>query len=165
MDFRFWRKNSAVPDDVLAWNVMVAVTDPDRCWQIASAFRQTKVPGSVLTCEMSFLMGSLVREAIRTAFTGDRRRAAITSAESAYFKTFDDQSSEDLPDDMKAVYGDIRLGQVARAALAAYAEHDDMLFLTSSEFVHRIMGDPRMKFEIMPILERCRDSVLKALKK
>jgi hypothetical protein len=101
---------------------MVAATDPDRCWQIASPFRKTSVPGSVLTCETSFLMGSIVRDAIRATFTDERQRAAIASAESAYFKTFDDQSEEELPDEMKVVYGNIRIGDVARLALARYAE-------------------------------------------
>jgi hypothetical protein len=162
MDWRFWRSSRS--DDVRAWNVMVAATDPDRCWQLASTFRDTKAPGSVLTCEMSFLMGSIVRDAIRAAMPADRHRAAILSAESAYFKTFDDQSDEELPKEMQAVYGNIRLGHVARMALAAYGDHNDSLLLTLGVFVQRIKGDPRMKYEIMPVLEESRRSAIKALK-
>lgn len=164
MNLQFWKKRET-RHDVLAWNVMVAATDPDRCWEIAAPFRSTKVPGSVLTCEMSFLMGSIVRDAVRDAFSGDRQQAAIKAAEAAYFKTFNDQSDEDLPDEMKAVYGNARIGDIARAALAQYAEYNDLLISTSSVFVQRIGGDPRMKFEIMPILEQCRRSLLKALTK
>lgn len=164
MGFKFWRRKEKPDIEVVAWNVMVAFTDPDRCWQTASVFRETSVPGSVLTCEMSFLMGSIVRDAIRTTFAGERQRIAIKAAESAYFKTFDDQSGEELQDEMKAVYHNARLGDVARQALSGYGENNDELFLTSSLFVNRIKGDPRMKYEIMPILEESQRSVIRALK-
>ena len=75
------------------------------------------------------------------------------SAEAAYFKTFDDQSDEELPPEMEEIYGRVRLGHVARIALAAYGEQNDVLLMTSSIFVRRIKGDPRMKYEIMPIFE------------
>lgn len=163
MDLRCWRKK-AIPDDVLAWNVMVAATDPDRCWQIASAYCQTKLPSNVLTCEMSFLMGSIVRDAIRAAFVGDRQRVAIAAAESAYFKTFDDESTEALPEGMKAVYGDVRIGEVARDALEQYGEQSDMLYLTSRLFMHRIKGDPRDVHGLMPILQESTEVVRKLLK-
>lgn len=124
-----------------------------------------KIPGNVLTCEMSFLMGRIVRGAIRSTFASDRQQAAITSAESAYFKTFDDQSKEEPPEEMKALYGNVRLGEAMRAVLALYAKYDNILDLTSSLFVSRIKGDPRMKYEIVPTLEECRHSMLKVLLK
>lgn len=70
-----------------------------------------------------------------------------------------------MPDELKTVYGNVRLGHVARVALAAYGEHADSLFLTSSVFVHRIKGDPRMTFEVTPIFEESRRSIMAALKK
>ena len=66
---------------------------------------------------------------------------------------------------MKAVYGNIRLGHVARIALAAYGEKDDFLQLTWSIFVLRIKGDLRMKYEVMPLFEESRRSIMAALRK
>lgn len=80
-----WRKKTHQLD-ALCWNLMVAATDPDRCWDMASTFRKTAVPGSVLTCETSFLMGSIVRDVIRSKVAGDKQRQCVMSAESAYFK-------------------------------------------------------------------------------
>ena len=158
MNLRFWKKKEEERPsiDVLTWNLMVAATDPDQCWEMASLFRTTSMPSNVLNCETSFLMGSIARDIIRTTVAQELQRQALMSAEAAYFKTFDDQSDEELPPEMVAVYGRIRLGHIARIALAAYGEHNDALFLTSSVFVDRIKGDPRMKFEITPIVEQRR---------
>lgn len=95
MRIQFWKPKPASLHEVLSWNVMVAATDPDRCWQVASSFRNTDLPGSAMTCETSFLMGSIVRDAIRASFTDGRQRSGVMSAESAYFKTFDDQSEDE----------------------------------------------------------------------
>jgi hypothetical protein len=153
MNLFFWRKKEGPTLDELSWNLMVTAIDPDKCWEMASLFRKTSVPGNVLTCETSFLMGSIVRDIIRSVIPDAKQKQALMSAEAAYFKTFDDQSEEDLPSEMKAVYGEDQLGQVARIALAAYGEHSDMLFLTTPIFVRRINGDPRITYEVMPLLE------------
>ncbi len=163
MGFLFWKAKEKGRHEVLSWNLMVAATDPDLCWKIASTFRTTSIPGNALTCETSFLMGSIVRDVIRAAFTDERQRQSIMSAESAYYKTFDDQSEDELPEGMKAVYGGIRLGHVARIALAAYGEENDFLPTTSSIFIHRIKGDPRMKYEVTPIFEEHRRSMMATL--
>ena len=125
-------------------------------------FRDTSVPNNVRTCETSFLMGSIVRDIIRTTVPEAHQRSCITSAESAYYKTFDDQSDEPLPPDMAKVYGSLTLGHVSRIALAAYGEDNDSLYLTSAKFVHRLKGDPRMKYEVTPLLEE-RASLLRGL--
>lgn len=132
---------------------MVTAIDPDRCWKMASLFRKTSVPSNVLTCETSFLVGSVVRDIIRTIIPEVKQQQALMSAEAAYFKTFDDQSEDDLPSEMREIYGDDRLGHVARIALAAYGEHNDTLFSTAPIFVRRIKGDPRMTYEITPLLK------------
>ena len=162
MSFFFWRKKERPSLDVLSWNLMVAATDPDKCWETASLFRKTSVPGSVLTCETSFLMGSIVRDIIRLVVPEANQKSALISAEAAFFKTFDDQSDEALPAEMAAVYGNVKLGHVARIALAAYGEHSDSLFLTAPIFVRRIKGDPRMTHEITPILEERKSALQKA---
>ncbi|MFA5633031.1 MAG: hypothetical protein WC997_16105 [Porticoccaceae bacterium] len=153
MNFFFWRKKERPSLDVLGWNLMVAATDPDQCWEMASLFRKTDLPSNVLTCETSFLMGSIARDIIRSIISEPEQRKVLMSAEAAYFKTFDDQSGEELPPEMEEIYGRDRLGHVARIALAAYGEQNDVLLMTSSIFVHRIKGDPRMKYEIMPLFE------------
>ena len=162
MNLFFWKKKERTPLDTLSWNLMVEATDPDKCWETASLFRKTSVPGNVLTCETSFLMGSVVRDIVRSAIREPEQRQALMSAEAAYFKTFDDQSEEELPPEMAAVYGKVRLGHVARIALAAYGEHNDALFLTSAIFIGRIKGDPRMTFEVIPILEERKAMLSKA---
>lgn len=158
MNLFFWRKKTdARPSlDVLSWNLMVTATDPDKCWELASQFRSTSVPGNVLDCETSFLMGSVVRDILRDTVSAEAQKQALMSAEAAYFKTFDDQSDEELPPEMKAVYGDVRLGHVARIALAAYGEQGDSPNLSIPIFVRRIKGDPRMTHEIAPLLKQRR---------
>ena len=141
---------------------MVAAIDPDQCWKIASLFRDTGIPGSVRTCEASFLMGSIVRDIVRSTVPEAHQQSCITSAESAYYKTFDDQSIDPLPPEMTSVYGSLTLGHVSRIALAAYGEDHDSLFLTSAKLVQRLKGDPRMKSEIMPLFEE-RASFLRGL--
>ncbi len=144
---------------------MVAALNPDKCWELASQYRKTGLPGSVLTCETSFLLGSVVRDIIRDAVPPAILQQCIATAESAYFKTFDDQSDSPLPAEMKRVYGEATLGQVSRVALAAYGEQGDTLFLTGATFVHRIKGDPRMKFEITPLIEERAESLRTAFTK
>lgn len=165
MKLAFWKKKEKSPLDILSWNLMVAATDPDRCWDLASNFRKTSIPGSVLTCETSFLMGSIVREVIRSRMPAEQQRQCVLSAEAAYYKTFDDQSDEPLPPEMEAVYGKIRIGHVARIALAAYGEKADQLLLTSAIFVHRIKGDPRMVYEVTPLFEERKATLSNALAK
>jgi len=161
MRFAFWKKKDPMKLENMSWNLMVAATDPDKCWEIASLFRDTGMPSNVLSCETSFLMGSAVRDIIRTSVPEEYQRQCITSAEAAYFKTFDDQSDEPLPPEMTKIYGTATLGHIARIALAAYGDNNDSLFLTSAALVHRIKGDPRMKFEITPLIEE-RASVLRS---
>ena len=161
MRFAFWKKRDATKLEDMSWNLMVEATDPDKCWEIAGLFRDTGLPSNVLTCETSFLMGSVVRDIIRTTVPEEYQQQCIRSAEAAYFKTFDDQSDEPLPPEMARVYGDMTLGHVARIALAAYGESNDSLTLTTSTFVTRLKGDPRMKFEITPLIED-RASVLRS---
>ena len=165
MGLLFWKKKEKNRHEVVSWNLMVAATDPDQCCELASLFRETSIPGNALTCETSFLMGSMARDAIRASFTDERQKPSIMSAESAYFKTYDDQSEDELPEEMKSVYGNVRLGHIARIALAAYGEQNDLLALKSSIFIHRIKGDPRMKYEVLPIFEERRRSMIAALKK
>jgi hypothetical protein len=165
MNLAFWKKKDKGQLEVLSWNLMVAATDPDRCWDLASSFRKTSIPGSVLTCETSFLMGSIVREIIRSRVSVEQQRQSVLSAESAYFKTFDDQSEDPLPPEMEAVYGKIRLGHVARIALAAYDEQNDLLIATSAIFANRIKGDPRMKFEVTPLFEERKAALSSAFAK
>ena len=153
MRFAFWKRPVPSKLDTFSWNLMVAAIDPDQCWEIATMFRDTGMPSNVLTCETAFLMGSVARDVIRTTIPETHQRACITSAESAYYKTFDDQSTDPLPPEMARVYGSLTLGHVSRIALAAYGEEQDFLFLTSARLVQRLNGDPRMKFEIMPLLE------------
>lgn len=147
-----------------AWNIMVHATKPDRCWKIASEFRPTNIPGSVLTCEMAFLTASIVRGAVRATFPTHAQEKAITSSEAAYFKTFDDEAKNPLPDEMKTIYGSIQLNQLARSVLSQYGRMGDNLQLTVPLFIHRIHGDPRMLFEIMPSIETSRDQVVEALR-
>lgn len=162
MRFAFWKKPDPSKLETFSWNLMVAAIDPEQCWKIASLFRDTGMPGSVCTCETSFLMGSVVRDIIRSTVPEINQYSCITSAESAYYKTFDDQSTEPLPDEMSKVYGSLTLGHVSRMALAAYGEEHDSLFLTSATLVRRLKGDPRMKTEVMPLFEE-RSKLLRGL--
>ena|SRR3990167_1638308 len=164
MNLIFWRKKEGPSLDELCWNLMVTAIDPDKCWEMASLFRKTSVPSNVLTCETSFLMGSIVRNIIRSVIPEAKQRQALMSAEAAYFKAYDDQSEEELPPEMRAVYGENRLGHVARIALAAYREHDDMLFFTAPIFVRRINGDPRITYEVTPLLEERKALLSKVFK-
>jgi hypothetical protein len=153
MRLAFWKKKAPVDLDIMSWNLMVAAIDPDKCWEIAGPFRSTGIPSNVVTCEMSFLMGSVVREIIRTAVPQDQVTSCIASAEAAYFKTFDDESEDPLPPAMADFYGNTTLGHLSRAALAAYGKENDVLFLTTAIFVQRLKGDPRMKYEISQPVE------------
>ena len=162
MRFAFWKKPDPSKLDTFSWNLMVAAIDPDQCWKIATLFRDTGMPSNVLTCETSFLMGSIVRDVIRSTVPETHQRSCVTSAESAYYKTYDDQSDEPLPPDMAKVYGSLTLGHVSRIALAAYGEEHDSLFLTSARLIQRLKGDPRMKYEVTPLFEE-RASFLRGL--
>ena len=143
---------------------MVTAIDADKCWKMASLFRKTSVPSNVLTCETSFLMGSIVRDIIRSTIPEPKQRQALMSAEAAYFKAYDDQSVEELPPEMKTVYGENRLGHIARITLATYDEQGDMLFLTAPIFVRRINGDPRITYEVTPLLEERKALLTKVFK-
>ena len=99
-------------------------------------------------------MGSIVRNAVRELVPQSKQRACVMSAEAAYFKTFDDQSDDPLPPEMVAIYGSMALGHVARIALAAYGEGDDQLHLSIPVLIRRLKGDPRMAYEIAPLVER-----------
>ena len=155
MKLAFWKKQAPPPQlETLSWNFMVRATDPDECWDVAQHFRATELPENARTCEVSFLMGSVVRNAIRELVPESKQRACVISAEAAYFKTFDDQSDDPLPPEMVAVYGSMTLGHVARIALAAYGEGDDQLYLSIPVLVRRFKGDPRMAYEIAPFVER-----------
>ena len=147
---------------MLSWNLMDVALDADKNWEMASLFRTTSVPSNVLTCETSFLMGSVVRDIIRSVVPEDKQHQALMSAEAAYFKIFDDASEDELPPEMAAVYFKMRLGHVARIALQEYGEHNDMLFLTAPIFVRRIKGDPRMADEITPLVEERKAALSKA---
>jgi hypothetical protein len=161
MKLAFWKKEDPRKLEAVSWNLMVAAIDPDRCWEIAGLFRETGIPGSVRTCEVSFLMGSLVRDILRNTISDRHRAGCIRSAEAAYFQTFDEQSDDPLPAEMARIYGARALGDIAREALAQYAQDGDMLLLTSATLVHRLRGDPRMKYEISPLFEE-RASALQA---
>src|SRR5690606_8934774 len=93
----FWKKPDPSIIENMSWNLMVAALNPDKCWELASQYRKTGLPGSVLTCETSFLLGSVVRDIIRDAVPPALLQKCIATAESAYFKTFDDQSDSPLP--------------------------------------------------------------------
>jgi hypothetical protein len=110
-------------------------------------------------------MGSIVRDVIRSVIPDARQRQALSSAEKAYFKTFDDQSEEELPPQMAAFYGNESLGHVARAALTGYGEQGDVIFLTVPIFIRRIEGDPRMSYEITPLLEEQKLALSKVFSK
>jgi hypothetical protein len=162
MRFAFWNRPDPSKLEMFSWNSMVAAVDSAQCWKIAALFRTTGMPSNVLVCETSFVMGSIVRDIIRSTVPESNQRACITSAESAYHKTFDEQSADPLPAEMAKVYGSLTLGHVARIALAAYGEENDLLSLTSATLVRRIKGDPRMKYEVMPLFEE-RASFLRGL--
>lgn len=168
MRFAFRKKKDPRKLVTICWNLMAAAIDPDKCWEIASLFRDTGIAGSVRTCETSFLIGSIVRDIIQSIVPEATQRQCITSAEAAYFKTFDDHSNEPLPQEMTKVYGADTLGHVSRIALATYGENYDLLFLTSAILVQRINGDPRMKYEITPLFEErallLRNLFVKAIK-
>jgi len=162
----FWRKKKeeSLPLEKLAWNLMFTATDPDKNWEVASNFRKTDVPGNAVTCEVSFLMGSICRDIIRKAVRLELQDSAILSAEKAYKKTFEDESSEELPPEMRAVYGTSLLIEVATTALANYGTDSDFLPITLHTFVSRIHGDPRMISEIKPLIEERLNALQSAFK-
>lgn len=101
-------------------------------------------------------MGSVARSIIREFIPEAYRRTCIVSAESAYFKTFDEQSEEPMPVEMASFYKGMTLGHASRIALAVYGEDQDELFLTTGTYVRRLSGDPRMKVEVQPLFEERR---------
>lgn len=137
-------------------------TDPDRNWNFASSFRKTGIPGSVLTCETTFIMGSVVSGIIRERVNPSAVEKCIASAEKAYQQSFEDDSKSPLPEEMQKIYGPQRLDAVASNVLKQYAEDDDQLYLTVSRFVSRIKGDPRMKHEVLPLFEERRKMLIEA---
>ena len=159
----FKRKKKELPDlYVRSWNLMHFATDPDRNWNFAGNFRKTSIPGSVLTCETTFIMGSMVRGIIRERVSPTVSDACIESAERAYHQSFEEDSKETLPVEMQKVYGTQRLVDVASYVLKLYAEDSDLLCLTVFRFVARIHGDPRMAAEIRPLFEERRTMLIKA---
>jgi hypothetical protein len=155
MNFLFWRKKhpDSIPSETLAWNLAYMATDPDKCWELASQFRGTALPSNVITCETAFLLASVSRNIIRSTLRPEFQEKALLSAEAAFAKAFDEASEEEQPPEMLAVYGGASLREVAKTALANYAEDDDFLPVTVPNFVRRIRGDPRMAFEIQPLVE------------
>ncbi|OAI18134.1 MULTISPECIES: hypothetical protein [Methylomonas] len=151
----FWRKKKqdSLPLEELAGNLMFMATDPDKNWEVASDFRKTDLPNNAVTCELSFLMGSICRDIIRNEVRPELLDKAILAAEKVYVKTFEAESSEELPPEMRAVYGTSSLIQVATAALKRYGTDGDLLSVTLPTFVSRIHGDPRMALEIKPLIE------------
>jgi len=159
----FKRKAQELPDvHVRSWNLMHFATDPDRNWNLASSFRKTGVPGSVLTCETTFFMGSMTRGIIRERVNPSVMETCIASAEKAYQQSFEEDSKSPLPEEMQEIYGAQRLDAVASNALKQYAEDDDQLYLTVSRFVSRIKADPRMKHEVLPLFEERRKILIEA---
>lgn len=163
MNLLFWRKKKAdsLSPDRLAWNLVYTATDPEKCWELASLFRGYGVPNNVLTCETSFLMGSISRDIIRSTLQPELHEMALLSAEASYDKIFQDASSEEMPPEMLAVYTPNSLEEVARTALVAYGQFQDSLPLTLSVFVRRIKGHGFMKSEIQPLLEE-KSKILRA---
>ena len=137
-------------------------TDPDRNWTFASSFRKTGVPSSVLTCETTFIMGSMARGIIRERVNPSVLETCIASAEKAYQQSFEEDSKAPLPEEMQEVYGPQRLNAVASNALKQYEDDNDQLFLTISRFVSRIHGDPRMGQELLPLFEDRRKVLIEA---
>jgi Txe/YoeB family toxin of Txe-Axe toxin-antitoxin module len=159
MNLLFWRKKQpeSLPPEKLAWNLIYMATDPDKCWALASQFRRTGLPNNVMTCETSFLLASVCREVIRSTLRPEFAAKTLLSAEAAYTKAFEEASEEEQPPEMLAVYGGTSLREVASDAFTSYAEYEDLLPLTLPVFVRRIRGDPRMAFEIQPLVEEKRE--------
>ncbi len=141
---------------------MHMATDPDRNWNFASRFRNTGIPGSVLTCETTFITGSMVRGVVRERVNPYLMETCIASAEKAYQQSFEEDSKGPLPEEMQEIYGTQRLNVVASNALKQYAEDGDQLYLTVSRFISRINGDPRMKHEVLPLFEARREMLIEA---
>ena len=166
MNFLFWRKKQpeSLPPEKLAWNLIYIATDPDKCWELASLFRKTALPGNVITCETAFLLASVCRDIIRSTLRPEFTEKTLLSAEAAYAKAFDEASEEEQPPEMAAVYSGASLRDVAKVAFSSYAESDDFLPETLPTFVRRIRGDPRMTFEIRPLVEEKREVLRVAFK-
>lgn len=162
MNFLFWRKKQpdSLPPEKLAWNLIYMATDPDNCWELASQFRRTALPGNVITCETAFLLASVSRDIIRSTLRPEFQEKALLAAEAAFAKTFDEASEEEQPPEMIAAYGGGSLRDVASAAFQDYGREDDFLPATLPNFVRRIRGDPRMALEIRPLIEE-RQAVLR----
>lgn len=149
-----WKQRDPGKLELTSRNLMVAAIEPDKCWEIAGFLRNSRMPSNVLVCETAFLMGSIARDIIRTVMPQEYRRQCITSAEVAFFTAFDGLYRAPLPREMSKIYGTDSLGHVARIALAAYGEENDLLFLTSASLVRRLKGDPRMTQAITPLLKK-----------
>ena len=166
MNFLFWRKKQPDPEppEKLAWNLIYMATDPDKCWELASQFRKTTLPSNVITCETAFLLASVSREIIRSTLRAEFIEKTILSAEAAFTKAFDEASEEEQPQEMLSVYGGQSLREVSKVAFAGYAEGNDFLPITLPTYVRRIRGDPRMTFEIQPLVEEKRKVLRVAFK-
>jgi hypothetical protein len=136
MNLLFWRKkqHDSLPPETLAWNLIYMATDPEKCWELASLFRKTALPGNVTTCETAFLMASVSRNIIRSTLRSEFQETALLSAEAAFAKAFDEASEEEQPPEMLAAYGGASLREIAIAALFSYAKDDDFLPVTLPNF-------------------------------
>ena len=118
----FKRKVQDFPDvHVRSWNLMHVATDPDRNWSFASDFRKTEVPGSVLTCETTFIMGSVARGIIRERVDPSLVETCIASAAKAFHQSFEEDSKTSLPEEMQEIYGSQRLDAIASNWLCNWA--------------------------------------------
>lgn len=163
MMWPFKRKKQELPDvHIRSWNLMYFATDPDRNWNFASNFRKTGIPGSALTCETTFIMGSIVRGIIRERVNPSLVETCMASAEKAYREAFKEESKVPLPEEMQEIYGPQKLSVIASDALRQYAEDGDQLYSTVSRFISRINGDPRMKSEVLPLFEERRKMLIEA---
>ena len=97
-------------------------------------------------------MGSLARGIIRERVNPSLVETCIASAEKAFHQSFEEDSKTSMPEEMQEIYGSQRFNAVASNALMQYAEDDDQLYLTVSRFVSRIKGDPRMMYEVLPLM-------------
>lgn len=156
MNLFFWRrtKQQHSPVQVLARNLVFVATDPDKCWELASGFRTTSMPSNVLTCEVSFLIGSLSIGIVDRVVPSADHEQAVAAAEQAYVEIFAKADEEGMDAPMASVFGPQKLSQVAALARRQYSEASDVMQTAVATFARRIKGDPRMAFEISPLIEQ-----------
>lgn len=125
-------------------NLITTALNADRNWEIARYFLPSDLPGSVLTCETTFLMASILKSVIRDVAPPQIVDECLRTVNDVYTEVFDTGSTNDLPDEMQRIYGDDRLNVIAEKALNEYEEDGDILFLTCPRFISRIASDPLM---------------------